>query len=77
MHPILNSLFQRAERARERRFLREARRAMSGCGCAASNRNDSDSEASRAERLRCIALFAQAGYFNMTYSADFFEPPIE
>ena len=36
-----------------------------------------DDEASRAERLEYIALYAQAGYFNMGYAVDAFQPPAE
>ncbi|MEZ2350291.1 hypothetical protein [Caballeronia sp. RCC_10] len=72
MHSILSTLSERAKRARERRFLREAKRAMSECACNASY----DGEASRAERLRYIALFAQAGYFNGS-SVEQFELLIE
>jgi hypothetical protein len=72
------SLFAHMERARERRFLREARRAMNGCGCATpASGATHDDEASRAERLEYIALYAQAGYFNMGYAVDAFQPPAE
>jgi hypothetical protein len=64
------------ERARERRFLREARRAMGSCSCAPATEDAlRDATASRAERLEYIALFAQAGYFNMGYALDLFQPP--
>jgi hypothetical protein len=66
---ILSNSFDRAS---ERRFLREARRAMNACACDAPRPGE---EASRAERLQSIALFAQAGYFNMGSAIDLFEPP--
>ncbi|CDY74799.1 hypothetical protein BGLT_03740 [Caballeronia glathei] len=72
------SLFARVKHARERRFLRAARRAMNGCGCEAPKGDAShDDGAKRAERLQCIALYAQAGYFNMGYAVDAFQPPVE
>jgi hypothetical protein len=71
-------LSNRFERSRERRFLREARRAMNACGCGPPRTSTrGDGEASRAERLEHIALFAQAGYFNMGNAVDMFQPPVE
>ncbi|SAL36572.1 hypothetical protein AWB73_03604 [Caballeronia turbans] len=63
----------RLDASRERRMLREARRAMQACACGTPTHRDD--EASRAERLECIALFAQAGYFNMGNAVDLFQPP--
>lgn len=57
------------EDERERRLLRAANRAMSGCACAG--------DASRADRLEYIALFAQAGYFTMGACVDQCQGPIE
>jgi hypothetical protein len=71
------SLFASMERARERRFLRDARRALNGCGCDVVTDARHDDQASRAERLEYIALYAQAGYFNMGYAVDAFQPPAE
>jgi hypothetical protein len=71
------SLFASVERARERRFLRDARRALNGCACEAVTDARHDDEASRAERLEYIALYAQAGYFNMGYAVDAFQPSAE
>lgn len=73
-HMLSNSF----DRSRERRFLREGRRAMNTCACDAP-RADSrlGDETSRAERLEYIALFAQAGYFNMGHAVDLFQPPVE
>ncbi|SAK78962.1 hypothetical protein AWB77_03825 [Caballeronia fortuita] len=73
-HVLSDSL----ERSRERRFMREARRVMNACACdaprAVARGND---EATRAEQLEHIALFAQAGYFNMGNAVDLFQPPVE
>ncbi|GGD75096.1 hypothetical protein [Caballeronia grimmiae] len=70
---ILSDSFDRAS---ERRFLREARRAMNACTCDAPRAVTRwGEEASRAERLQSIALFAQAGYFNMGNAINLFEPP--
>lgn len=72
---VLSSSF---ERSRERRFMREARRAMNACACDAPRASPSgNEEASRAEKLEHIALFAQAGYFNMGNAVDLFQPPVE
>jgi hypothetical protein len=71
-------LFASLEEVRERRFLRDGRRALNGCGCeTAAPDTGRDDEASRAERLEYIALYAQAGYFNMGYAVDAFQPPAE
>lgn len=73
-------LFARVERARERRFLRAARRGMSCCACAASTRaidiRDDDS-ATRAERLDYIARFAKAGYFSAGPAVDLLQPTLD
>ncbi|BAO91485.1 hypothetical protein [Caballeronia cordobensis] len=72
------TLHHNFEQSRERRFLREARRAMNACACDAPRaKTSSREEASRAERLESIALFAQAGYFNMGHAVDLFQPPVE
>ncbi|BBU32138.1 hypothetical protein BTHE68_58720 (plasmid) [Burkholderia sp. THE68] len=52
--------------------IREVRRAMNPCACETPGRHE---EASCAERLEYIALFAQAGYFNMGTAVDLFQPP--
>ncbi|SAK81930.1 hypothetical protein AWB76_05580 [Caballeronia temeraria] len=71
-------LSNRFEGSRERRFLREARRAMNACACKAPHAlTRGDGEASCAERLEHIALFAQAGYFNMGNAVDMFQLPVE
>ncbi|WP_250516961.1 hypothetical protein [Caballeronia sp. INDeC2] len=62
----------RIDASRERRLLREGRRAMQACACTTTRHDD---EASHAERLEYIALFAQAGYFNMGNALDQFQPP--
>jgi hypothetical protein len=70
------SLSDSLERARERKLLRDGKRAMQACACDASP----DEAASHAERLEHIALYARAGYFNMGYTVDAFhssdEPPL-
>jgi hypothetical protein len=45
---------------------------MNPCACETPGRHE---EASCAERLEYIALFAQAGYFNMGTAVDLFQPP--
>ncbi|KXU96896.1 hypothetical protein CR51_22495 [Caballeronia megalochromosomata] len=72
---ILSNNFDQSS---ERRFLREARRAMNACACEAPRSGTlGNDDASRAERLEHIALFAQAGYFNMGNAVDLFQPPVE
>jgi hypothetical protein len=71
-HMLSNSF----ERSRERRFLRDARRAMNACACNAPCAHARQGgETNRAERLEAITLFAQAGYFNMGNAVDLFQPP--
>jgi len=51
---------------------------MNACACDAPRASPSgNEEASRAEKLEHIALFAQAGYFNMGNAVDLFQPPVE
>jgi hypothetical protein len=51
---------------------------MNACACEAPRSGTlGDDDASRAERLEHIALFAQAGYFNMGNAVDLFQPPVE
>ncbi|MFM0323537.1 hypothetical protein [Caballeronia glebae] len=59
-----------------RRLPPEAGCPTSACACA-TPRGEGEGEASRAERLEYIALFAQAGYFNMGNAVDLFQPPVE
>jgi hypothetical protein len=60
MAHYLRTLIETLERGRERKLLRDARR----------NDNATD-----AERLEHIALYARAGYFNMGYTVDAFHMP--
>lgn len=80
MAPLLTHywhiLSNRFDQSGEQRFLREARRAMGACDAPRPVSPGND-EASRTERLRYIALFAQAGYFNMGHAVDLCQPPVD
>jgi hypothetical protein len=76
--PCWRALVDYVERARERRLLIEARCALRSCAC--SERSDDEprkDEATRADRLTYIALYAQAGYFGVGYPIDLFQPPFD
>jgi hypothetical protein len=73
-----HGFFDHIARARERRFLLAAKRAMGACSCEArASADSSKTRATRSETLKHIALYAQAGYFSMGYPVDVFQAPVD